>query len=71
MREVSSKGDKYDKTMKEIIEFDPEKNPKAISIIQDKDGNWRGWINKFGKVIEVRAIGPETVLQLLLTHSGE
>ncbi len=50
-------------------EHDPSKNPKAISIIWQEDGNYKGWINKNGKVIEIRDIGPETVLQRLLTHA--
>jgi len=53
------------------MEHDPNKNPKAISIIQQEDGNWMGTINKFGKVVNVRDIGPETVLQKLLTHDGK
>lgn len=49
-------------------EFDPYKNPQAISIIQQEDGNWKGWMQKFGKVVEVRMEGPETVLKALITH---
>lgn len=47
---------------------DPETNEKAISLIQQEDGNWKGWMQKFGKVIEVRDISPDTVLGRLLTH---
>lgn len=49
-------------------ETDPEKNDKAISIIQGKDGNWKGKIQKNGKLIEVRTNDPQTVLLELLTH---
>ena len=54
-----------------MIEHDPERNPKAISIIQDPDGNWRGWMQKYGKIIKAREISPEAVLQSLLTNSGD
>jgi len=50
------------------IEHDPEKNHKAISISEQEDGNWKGWMNKHGKVVEVRQVDPLTVLSLLLTH---
>lgn len=43
-------------------------NPDEIKLVQQPDGNWIGYTNKFGKDIEVRDIGPETVLQRLLTH---
>lgn len=52
----------------------PAINHDAISIIKQADGNWKGWMWKNGNgvqsdgVIEVRDIGPETVLQRLLTH---
>lgn len=42
----------------------------VIALLQDTDGNWRGTMNKFGRDIFVRDVGPETVLQLLLTHDG-
>lgn len=51
-------------------EYNPNKNPDAISIIKQEDGNWKGWMNRFGTVVEVREIGPETVLKMLLTHNG-
>lgn len=50
--------------------FDPWMNSKAIAMVQDKDGNWRGWMQRFGNVVEIRDIGPETVLQRLLTSDG-
>lgn len=54
--------------------FDPSLNHNVISLIKQEDGNWKGYMFKNGNgvqpdgVIEVRDIGPETVLQLLLTH---
>jgi hypothetical protein len=57
--------------MEKNIEFDPIKNNKAISIIQQEDGNWKGYMQKFGKLIEVRDISPEVVLQRLLVHDGK
>lgn len=53
------------------MDYDPNTNEKAISIIQQEDGNWKGWMQRFGKVVEVRDISPEVVLQRLLTHGGE
>jgi hypothetical protein len=50
------------------VEFDPNKNPKAIVIIEQPDGNYKGYMQKFGKLVEVRDIGPQTVLERLLTH---
>lgn len=41
---------------------------KKIVIERQEDGNWIGKTEKYGKEIEVRDIGPETVLQRLLTH---
>lgn len=54
-----------------LISFDPAENPKAISIVQEEDGNWRGYMRKFGKVITVRQGDPQIVLQMLLTHDGK
>lgn len=50
------------------ILFHPENNPDAISIIKREDGNYRGFMQKNGKLIQVRAGDPNTVLNLLLTH---
>lgn len=49
------------------------KDNKRLSMVlfQDADGNWRGCITKDGKVLFVRDVGPETVLQRLLTHDGQ
>lgn len=51
--------------------FNPSKNPKAISIIQQEDGNWKGYMFKFGKIIETREVKPEDALTMLITHNGE
>jgi len=51
-------------------DHNPYTNKDAISIVKQPDGNWKGWMQRFGKVVEVRDIGPETVLKLLLTHAG-
>lgn len=53
-----------------MIEYSPEKNPNVISLVKQTDGNWIGYTQKFGHFIEIRDIGPETVLQKLLTHDG-
>ena len=50
-------------------EFNPYKNDKAISIIQQADGNFRGWAQKNGKMIDVREIKPEDCLGQLLTSA--
>ena len=49
------------------IEYDPEKNHKAISIIEQEDGNWKGWMWRWGKLVEVRDVSPSAVLVTLLT----
>lgn len=51
-------------------EHDPLKNNNAISIIKQEDGNYKGYIVKYGKLVEVREIDPQSVLQRLLTHDG-
>lgn len=50
-------------------EFNPEKyhlGTKMV-LIQAIDGNWEGFMTKFGTEIHVREVGPETALQRLLT----
>ena len=59
--------DELPKEELEKLEFSPLKNNDAISIIKQKDGNYRGWMHKNGKLIQVRQSEPNTVLQLLLT----
>lgn len=39
-----------------------------ITLIKQTDGNWKGYAYRQGELLEVRDIGPETVLQALLTH---
>lgn len=48
--------------------YNPFHNPKAISIIQQKDGNWIGEMNKNGNVVSSRQGDPQTVLTMLITH---
>lgn len=48
----------------------PVKNPKAILIVQQDDGNWRGFAQKNGKLVQTRQGDPGTVLQMLITHDG-
>ena len=48
-------------------EFDPHKNTEAISIIKQKDGNFKLWGQRFGKMVELRAVKPEDVLIEFLT----
>ena len=42
----------------------------VIIISKDDDGNWSGKMMRFGKLVQVRDINPETVLGKLLTHNG-
>lgn len=51
-----------------MIEHNPEKNEDAISLIRQKDGNWKGYAMRHGKLVEVREIKPEDCLVKLLTH---
>jgi len=39
-----------------------------IRLVQQEDGNWKGFMHKNGKDIEERQSDPQIVLQLLLTH---
>lgn len=50
-------------------EFNPFKSPEVISIIQQKDGNWKLWGQRFGKMISLRGVKPEDVLSEFLTHA--
>ena len=58
-------------SLPEEVDFDPNKNPAAISLIKESDGNWKGRMQKFGKLVEIRQADPQIVLQLLLTHDGK
>lgn len=53
-----------------MIDYNPETNENAISLIKQVDGNWKGYMQKHGKLIDVRDIAPDTVLGRLLTHNG-
>lgn len=55
--------------MDKII-YDPNLNHDVIVIIKQSDGNYIGEMTKYGKLIEVRAGDPNTVLNLLITHDG-
>jgi hypothetical protein len=57
--------------METWAKYVPDNNADTISIIKQEDGNWKGYMRKFGKLIEVREIKPEDCLIRLLTHSGE
>lgn len=50
------------------MDWNPETNENVISLIKQEDGNWKGVAQKFGTLIEVREVGPETALQKILTH---
>lgn len=54
--------------MEKEINYNPHTNQNVISIILQEDGNYKGYAQRHGKMVEVRAISPETVLQMLLTH---
>ena len=43
-------------------------NEGAIVLKKQEDGNWKGWMTKNGKELEVREIDPQTCLTRLLTH---
>ena len=43
---------------------------KLITLEKQPDGNWIGKAVKFGKEIEVREVGPEIALQMILVHPG-
>jgi hypothetical protein len=64
----------YDELGKERIivlndeDLSPVNNPNAIVLLKRKDGNWRGFTQKHGKIIESREGKPEDALLMLLTH---
>lgn len=51
--------------------YNPHINQKAISIILQEDGNWKGEMFKFGRIIKARTNDPQTVLTALITGQGE
>lgn len=50
------------------IDYSPATNPKAIALIEQADGNWKGYKQINGKLEEVRMVSPEYCLQALQTH---
>jgi hypothetical protein len=50
------------------LEGNPLKNDKAMLIIERKDGNYRGFAMKGGKLIQARAGDPNAVVTMLITH---
>lgn len=59
--------DELEKSDLEKVEFSPLKSENVISIIKQKDGNYRGFMYKNDKLVQVRQGDPNTVLNLLLT----
>ena len=63
-----------------LVEKAAQAGRKVVCLIEDEDGNWRGAYAKNGKnsldggkdgaqpTVFARQVGPETVLQMLLTH---
>lgn len=45
-----------------------EKDSNLIILKRQVDGNYKGWANKGGTVVEERQINPEYTLQALLTN---
>ena len=50
------------------IEHNPYKNHNAISVIQQEDGNWKGYMHKHGKDLVVREATPSDCIVKLITH---
>lgn len=67
---VQSLKEEHKAELAKVNVYNPNVNPKAISIIEQEDGNWKGWTQKFGKVVEVREGKPEDCLIKLITHNG-
>lgn len=51
-------------------EFNPEKNPKVICIMQMLDGNWKAFGQRNGKMMVIRAGKPQDALGEYLTSEG-
>lgn len=49
--------------------YNPEENENVISLLKLEDGSWKGYTQKFGKLIEVREAKPEDALLKLMTHA--
>ena len=56
--------------MNKIEEF-VKKNPECIIISKEPDGNYKAYAVKFDKLIVVRGVGPETVVQQIITADGK
>lgn len=58
----------YDLTDAQVrkLKGNPFENPYAILIVKQEDGNWRGFMMKGGKLVQVRQGDPMTVLGLLI-----
>lgn len=52
------------------IEYSPHKNDKAISLIEQPDGNWVAEGQRFGKAVRIREGSPTAALQRLLVDDG-
>jgi hypothetical protein len=50
------------------VKWSPLSNKDAIVIIKQPDGNYRGFMTKNGKLVQVRQSDPNTVMQMLITH---
>ena len=53
------------------IEDVVKKNPECIVVEKCEDGNYRATAWKFGKIISVRGVGPQTVIEMILTADGK
>jgi uncharacterized membrane protein (UPF0127 family) len=49
-------------------EFSPYKNPKAISIIEMPDGNFKLFAQKHGKMVEIRSGKPQDAVGEFIIH---
>lgn len=49
------------------IKGNPLQNKNAILIVKDKDGNYRGFMQKNGQLVQARQSDPGIVLQMLIT----
>lgn len=52
-------------------DYNPETNHDVITLTLEPDGNWKGEIYKFGRLITVRDVGPSQALAALITHDGK
>lgn len=65
-------GDKQEAHVLEMLRLGGEDDGKeVIWIAEQRDGNWKGWAAKEGKAVSARAGDPNTVLNLLIAHSGK